>query len=216
MVKSKMRSLKNFILNNKAILVIATLAFILRIWGVTFGLPYNPHPDEPFYIEKALNFFTGDFNPHWFGHPGSTVINTLFLIYVLFFIFGASRGHFSNSTQFIKLFKNYPTPYFLLGRIILIFFGAINIYLLYKIVRKLFNQQIAVLSAIVFTIAPLHVRYSRIIRTDITQTMFILATIYFFISYLESKRKKDLFIGSIFFGFSVATKWPSLLLIIPF
>ena len=102
MVRSGIRSIKNFVLNNKAILCIVTISFILRIWGVKFGLPYTPHPDEPCYVEKAINFFTGDFNPHWFGHPGSTVINTLFLVYNIYFIIGLKLGYFNNINEFIN------------------------------------------------------------------------------------------------------------------
>lgn len=34
----------------------------------------------------------GDLNPHWFGHPGSTVIYPLALLYGLIYV--AGRGQF--------------------------------------------------------------------------------------------------------------------------
>ena len=41
----------------------------LRVWGITFGLPYLYHPDEPLGVSVAINMVkTGDLNPHFFGY----------------------------------------------------------------------------------------------------------------------------------------------------
>ena len=46
------------------------VALALRLWGITFGLPYLEHPDEPFWIFAVLKMVkTGDPNPHDFIYP---------------------------------------------------------------------------------------------------------------------------------------------------
>src|SRR5207253_1016019 len=45
------------------------------LWGLERDLPYTPEVDEPSFVVPAGRIAaTGDLNPHWFGHPGSTVI----------------------------------------------------------------------------------------------------------------------------------------------
>src|SRR6266480_6092631 len=60
-----------------AVLGIMVLSIGLECWAVTHDLPY-PGVDEPVFVEPAVHMAaTGDLNPHWFGHPGSTVIYPL-------------------------------------------------------------------------------------------------------------------------------------------
>ena len=214
-MEKKIKFIKKFLFNNKYILMILIIAFILQIWGINFGLPYTYNPDETVFVKKTVNFFTGDFNPHWFGHPGSFLMNMLFLIYSIYFVFGLVLGHFSNLTEFVNLYKSNPTNFYLLGRFSAVIFGALSIYIIYKIVVKIFNREYALISAIIIAVAPLYISQSKLILTNIPQTMFILFTLYYFIKYLESEKDKDIYIGCIFFGFSVSTKWPSVLLLIP-
>ena len=45
------------------------LAFILRVWGIQFGLPDLYYADEPIVVNHALAYSSGDFNPHFFKIP---------------------------------------------------------------------------------------------------------------------------------------------------
>ena len=57
------------------------LALALRVWGVTWSLPYVGHVDEPKIVNSAVHIVkTGDFNPHLFIWP-SLVIYAQALIY---------------------------------------------------------------------------------------------------------------------------------------
>jgi len=214
-MENKIKIIKEFFFSNKYILIILLVAFILQIWAINFGLPYIYNPDEPIIADIAVNFFTGDFNPHWFGYPGSFMMNILFLIYCIYFIIGLMLGHFSNITEFINLYKVNPTIFYLLGRLSAVVFGTLSIYILYKIVSKLFNYKYALISAIILAISPFYIDQSKLILTNIPQTLLILFSLYYFIKYLESSKNSDIYIGCMFFGFSVATKWPSALLLIP-
>jgi len=55
-----------------AALVAVTCAVYL--WGFFRDLPYAPNVDEPTFVERAVKMSSrGSYDPHWFGHPGSTV-----------------------------------------------------------------------------------------------------------------------------------------------
>ena len=53
------------------------LSSVAHLWALRRFLPV-PEIDEPFFVRPAVQFAgTGDPNPGWFGHPGSTVIYPL-------------------------------------------------------------------------------------------------------------------------------------------
>ncbi len=66
------------------------LTFGCMVWGLTGDCPYRPEFDEALSVSTALNMVkTGDPNPHWLAHPGSTLIYPLALYF-----------HFLNSALF--------------------------------------------------------------------------------------------------------------------
>jgi hypothetical protein len=83
--------------NARWLLVGVTLAaFLLRLWGINFGLPYLYHPDEPGYVTIAQNIFkTGDLNPHFFNYP-SLFFYLNALAYMPYYLAGRLAGAFSS------------------------------------------------------------------------------------------------------------------------
>ena len=61
--------------------LIISVAFLVRLTGINFGLPFAYHDDEPIIVNYALAYGTGDFNPHVFKMSP-------FLSYLLFFLYG--------------------------------------------------------------------------------------------------------------------------------
>src|SRR3989338_11149539 len=63
---------------------IIAIFLILGLWTIQGELPFNAKPDEEIFVNNsAIMAATGDYNPHWFGNPGSTVIYPLASIYKL-------------------------------------------------------------------------------------------------------------------------------------
>lgn len=53
-----------------ALLVLLVLgSFGLRVWGITFGLPFAYHPDEQQYILPGLGVVSGHFEPIAYYNP---------------------------------------------------------------------------------------------------------------------------------------------------
>ena len=50
------------------LLFIIILALIVRLWGITFGLPGVDHGDETEVVNHAVRFGSGDLNPHRFQY----------------------------------------------------------------------------------------------------------------------------------------------------
>ncbi|MEK6630756.1 MAG: hypothetical protein AABY89_08475, partial [Acidobacteriota bacterium] len=75
--------------NRRTLMVAGTLtaivatAALLRLIGISFGLPAVYNPDEVAIMSRALAFAKGDLNPHNFLYP-------TFFFYLLFAWVGAS------------------------------------------------------------------------------------------------------------------------------
>src|SRR3990167_579766 len=124
-----------------AICLIIGLAFFLRIWGLSFGLPELYHADEPIVVNHALAYGTGDLNPHFFKIP-PLVSYLLFGVYGFYFLFLKVFGWVGSVSDFQLLFLGDPGSFYWLARFI---FGALcgtaTVYLLYRLVKRHFTVQ---------------------------------------------------------------------------
>ena len=97
--------------------LVLILAVLLRNWGINPDLPYLYDIDEPVFVDPALRMvWSGDLNPHWFGHPGSTVIYINALIYLNIRFVGQVLGWFSDLSGFKSFYLADPTLFYLLPR----------------------------------------------------------------------------------------------------
>jgi hypothetical protein len=86
-----------------ALIGLIALGLGLRVWGISFGLPYLYHPDEPVGAGVAINMVrTGDLNPHSFGY-GSLFFYLNALAYGLYFVLGRLVGLFQTPTDLPQL-----------------------------------------------------------------------------------------------------------------
>ncbi|MGB2880051.1 MAG: hypothetical protein WBD24_07700, partial [Candidatus Omnitrophota bacterium] len=81
---------------NILILSILVMGAVLRIWGLSFGLPFQLHQDEPIVVNHALAYGAGDLNPHFFIIP-PLCSYLLFFAYGLYFILGKIAGLFAGT-----------------------------------------------------------------------------------------------------------------------
>lgn len=216
LTKMRINSLPNFF-EKYSIYLILILALILRYRGINYGLPYI-YRDEGSFVNPSIKMLvTGDLNPHWFGHPGSFVMYLLLLLFSIYFIFYFIFGYVHNLSDFQQLFSNDPSLFYLGGRLLMILFALLTIYLVYLITNNLFNRAVSILASFLLAISPLHTEYSRFIRTDIAATVLVMFSIYFLLRFVDSQNKntKLLILSSLFAGFSIATKYTAGIIIFP-
>src|SRR3989338_423988 len=148
------------------IIAILTLAFLVRIIGINFGLPDLYHADEPIIVNHALAYGTGDLNPHFFKVP-PLVSYLLFMCYGVYFALGRAVGFFSELEDFQNLFLTDPTNFYLIGRIIFgVLCGTATIYVFYRLLNRFFSRSHALLGSFFLAFAFLHVRDSHYIYAD--------------------------------------------------
>jgi hypothetical protein len=61
------------------------VGFFLGVIGIGYGLPNLYHKDEQYYVNLALSFGMGDFNPHIFENP-PLASYLLFVLYVFYYV----------------------------------------------------------------------------------------------------------------------------------
>jgi len=69
------------------------LASFVRFWGLDWGLPYTYHIDEDKFAGTAMNFFSGDLNPHFF-HVPTLHMYTLAGLWKIYYWVGRADGTF--------------------------------------------------------------------------------------------------------------------------
>jgi len=195
---------------------VISIGFILRVWGIDFGLPHQFHQDEPIIVNHALAYGAGDLNPHFFIVPPLTSYILFFcygIYYVLLSLLGAIKG---TEAFAISFFKD-PTPFYLIGRFVAgIIPSLISVYLTYKLASKYFSRRAAVYASCVVSLAFLNVVNGHYIYTDNLLVMFILASYLMLANLTRTPARRYYCLAAVFTGIAIATKYTAGLLIVPF
>jgi len=211
MIKSISHSRATFLLT-----CILFLGFLLRVWGISFGLPELVHSDEPIVVNHALSYGLGDFNPHYFKIPPLTSY-ILFFVYGFYFLFGFFFGQFPHTEAFLSLFLKDPSSFYLLGRLVIgVGFGLASIVMVYRLFRLLFTRQISLLGAFLLSVLFLPVQLSHYIYLDSPLFFMILFSLFFFLRISLNGRFKDYVFAIFATGAAIALKYNAGLLILPF
>jgi len=193
---------------NWLLIVILEVAFFLRAYGMSFGLPYIYEADAHMYIDRAVRFLqTGDWDPYWFGNPASILMYLLAALYALYFVIAKSFRFFDNIQSFASYLRANPTYPYLIARGLMVFFGTLSTLLTYKIGRRVFDKRVGLIAAFLFAVIPMHVSASKIVRTDVMVTFFILLSFFYCIRILEENSLRGYMMAGVFAGLAIATKY---------
>ncbi len=185
------------------------VAFLLRVYGIRFGLPHIYHPDEPAVVGPVhLMVQTGDFNPHWFNWPSLYFYIQVF-VYVARFLFGASRGSYASLAD-----VTLPGFYFW-GRLVTALLGTFTVYVVYLIGKKMFDRETGLLGASFLALYFLHVRDSHYLTVDVPATFFVALSFLFSYLVLEKNETKHYILAGLIAGLAAATKYNAIFVVIP-
>jgi hypothetical protein len=199
------------------LIVVLVVAFLLRLWGVGFGLPFLYHADEPIVVNHALAFGMGDLNPHFFNIP-PLVSYLLFLCYGLYCVAGCATGLFHSVREFEQIFYFDPTSFYLIARLIFgVSLGTASVYVLFRLVRRFWDTRTALWASLFLSVNFLHVRDSHYIYADIPLLIVLLLGFFAFFRVAEnpSSWKWHLLAGGVI-GWAVAVKYNGIFLAIPY
>ena len=93
------------------------------------------------------------------------------------------------------------------------FVGALSVCLVYLLGKKVFNKKVAIYSAIMFLLIPLHVIYSAKILTGVLFTFFVLLTFFSFWKGYEEGDKKYKVLFGVFLALTLLSRYTALWII---
>jgi len=139
---------------------------------------------------------TNSANPGWFGHPGSTIIYPLNVIYDL--LYGDDVQH---------IFDENPSDFYIAGRILVIFYAICSIPVIYFIGQLVFNKTVGLIGALFFLFYPVAVYHFQVIRTDSAAVFFGLLSILLILKIQESPTIQNQILVGLFIGLGISSRY---------
>jgi hypothetical protein len=188
-------------------------AFLLRTWGVSYGLPFVEEftSDGEKFVPTAVRISVWDPNPHWFGHPGSTVIYPLAFVYHLGNWLGRSVGMVGVYVE--QAFQHDPTLFYATGRLLAAVAGTVSVFVIYMIGKEVANGRVALVAAGLCAISPLDVTYSHLARPDTPAVLFTSLCMLFCVKVLKEPRWEYYAGAGVSGGLATSSKYYGLLVI---
>lgn len=196
----------------KRLLLLLLVALALRLWGVTFGLPYDYHFDESVYRSTALSFSWEKIHPH-FG-PFQIFVLAQYAVLRSAFVGLGEMGLVSPEVAAALALPG--MSFQVLARWNSAFLGALSVIPVFLIGRRLWSPRAGWCAAFFLTFCYLHVRNSHFGVPDAAATFLTLLTAYFGTRLSPQGRWADYLWAGLFAGLALPTKqlsWPILVLL---
>lgn len=197
------------------LLLVCLLAFALRLWGITFGLPGIDHGDESEVVNHALRFGCGDLNPHRFQY-GSLVQYLLFIIYGFYYLAGAVFGRHDSVHQFAVKFVSDPSMFYLMARVVSVCFGTATVWITYMIGRRIKGEDTGLVSALLLAICYQHVIHSHYATVDAAVAFFFAWAVYRSLVLIVDRRITMYLYAGFIAGLAVGTKFNGVMAVVAF
>lgn len=196
--------------------LILTVAFLVRVWGIDFGLPQlETRPDEIWVVRIALGFFTGDLNPHFFDYP-TLYMYLVWFLYLVYFLVGKMFGRFTGVDDLFFQLVVDPTTLHLIPRYLSAVMGTVTVLVLYFLVRNAIGTRVALMASWFLATNYLHTRESHFGKIDVAMTLLVTLAMSYIIKVLLTRRKRYYLTAGIFSGLAISTKYAALPIIVAF
>ena len=185
---------------------ILILAMSVRLLGINFGLPYVFYPDEALIVNHAMAFGTGDLNPHSFIYP-SLYMYVLSFMYGMSYLSGRLIGVLSSTDDFVRLFFNDVTLFYLPGRLIAALSGVATVALVYLYGRRAYDERVGLIAAAFLTFSVMHVQYSHYVKTHVPAGLLVMMCLLsaWYVYNDNDKRWRNYLLGGLFAGLAAST-----------
>jgi len=197
----------------RTVFLIILIAFVLRVWGIWFGLPYLYQSDEPYEVLRALRLGMGQFDFSRTAKGGYFYL--LFLEYGVYFVVLKLLNVVKSSLDFAYLFIREPWSFYLMGRITTAVIGTATVFFTYRLGAKTFGKTAGAAAAAFLAVDMLHVSNSHYATVDVPLAFTVTLSLFFAVRILESPRTGNYLGAALFTGLAAMTKLPGVLVCIP-
>jgi len=191
---------------------IICLALFLRVWGISFGLPYDFTPDEIHEIVRALKLGAGEYS--WTPGKGG-LYYFLFVEYGLIYVFWRLSGQVSGPEDFAILYLQDPTAFYLAGRLTVAVMGVLTCLIVFFIGSRLYGRRTGLIAAFLGTTAYFHTLWSHYINVDIGMTLAFWCAILSYLFFEQKSQYRWLIASGVFAAAAFAFKLPGIFVLFP-
>jgi hypothetical protein len=200
------------------LIIIILVSFLLRIWGIQFGLPFAYHPDEQQYILPAVGVVSGDFRPLAHYNP-ALYPYLLGLVYTLTYVGlrlgGAFPDFFNLGAAWSEPMLPWTAGLLYLARYTSVATGLLTTVLIYRLGRRAYGAEAGLGAAIIFGLAFLPAREAHFAVSDAPVALGVTVTLYLCVGIVERGRRATYLWAGVALGLSAATKYSAGLLVVP-
>ncbi len=151
---------------------------------------------------------TGDLDPHWFGHPGSTTIYPLAGMYHVWDAVAHGGPVFSSDARVWRTgSRPIPGDFYLIGRLWSIAFAIAAIPLVFLLGRRCFSTAVGLAGAALWAVIPLAVSYGRVVRTDSAGVFFALLSLLLIVRLLDRASLRDHLVAGLAVGVGISSRY---------
>ena len=197
------------------LLFILLIAFFLRIWGISFGLPGIDHGDETEVVNHAVRFGSGDLNPHRFQY-GSLFQYILFVFYGAYFLVGYLLGSFSSVHQFALHFIQDPTVFYLIARGLSAFLGTATLGITYLIGKRVKNEIVGLFASLFLAFCYESVVKSHYCTVDTALAFFFTLAVYQCLLLFHKDNLGRYVLAGFLIGITIAVKFNGIIATVAF
>jgi len=200
--------------------IIGAILFFLALAPRAVGLNVFLTTDEPIWIRRTLSFFVALLERDYMGtavhyKPGVTTLWSGVLGFVANYLLQANArpGDLADFVRAMLPAQPVSVDYLAFVRFPTVLLTSACVVGVYFFIKKLFNQRIAFLSAILLALDPYYLAHSRVIHQDALMTSFMILSVLSFLVYLDRGRSwLYLIFSGMMAGLAFLTKSPSLFL----
>lgn len=190
---------------NRPLFLVLLLAAFVRLIGLTWALPYHPHPDEWNMAAAITRLNWGNkLNPEFFAYGQ-------FPLYLAYF---SAKAY--NLLPWIKISQINTQEAIFFLRLWSAVAGIGLVYLVYLVSKSLrLSCQSSIASALLAALTPGLIQSSHFGTTESILSFCFLATIYFSIKILANPALKNFLFTSLFLGIALGTKISAVIFSVP-
>lgn len=180
---------------------IVLVGAVLRIVGVTWGLPQQLNPDEWVIVSGALDLSArNSFEPSIFLRPDHLEIQLSYLAYTAYALIFTGAG--------VEVaYAADPGTFLLISRVITALFGTATVLLAFFIGRR-FSSRIGIIAAALFALFPPFVIHSHYASPDIPLTAVLMGLVLACMHYLKRPGYVSLLVASSMVSLAISIKYP--------
>jgi hypothetical protein len=206
-----------------AIASVLAVTVAVRMYGIGWGLPHVYEEARP--LKTAWQMWgwgpdaSLDLNPHFFNYPTLSIYVQLAGQGALYAGMRAT-GEAQSTEDFRVRYHSDPSPFYILGRLINVVFGALTVLLLYRLARPgrlagSLGGAAALVASLLLAVNLFHVTRSQMIDVDVPLTFFVVLTIALTLALVDAPTRRRYALVGLAAGLAAATKYTGALLLFP-